>query len=94
MVLTIFTSVVVWKYLDSGGKCKCGGEVEEDVERPPSPKKVGTQALIYTIFPYCLLAIASRKHAYIILTPLNPTLYSKTGVYRDIHYFSYFCSKT
>ena len=24
----------------------------------------------------------SRKHAYIILTPLNPILYSKTGVYR------------
>ena len=35
----------------------------------------------------------SRKHAYIILTPLNPLLYSKTGVYRGIHYFSYFCSK-
>ena len=37
----------------------------------------------------------SRKHTYIILTPLNPLLYSKskTGVYRDIHYFSYFCSK-
>ena len=37
---------------------------------------------------------SSRKHTYIILTPLNPTLYSKTGVYRGIHYFSYFCSKT
>ena len=24
---------------------------------------------------------ASRKHTYIILTPLNPILYSKTGVY-------------
>ena len=36
---------------------------------------------------------ASRKHTYIILTPLNPLLYSKTGVYRGIHYFSYFCSK-
>ena len=36
----------------------------------------------------------SRKHAYIILTPLNPILYSKTGVYRGIHYFSYFRSKT
>ena len=31
----------------------------------------------------------SRKHAYIILTPLNPLLYSKTGVYRGIHYFFY-----
>ena len=30
---------------------------------------------------------------YIILTPLNPTLYSKTGVYRGMHYFSYFSSK-
>ena len=37
---------------------------------------------------------SSRKHACIILTPLNPTFfYSKTGVYRGIHYFSYFCSK-
>ena len=27
------------------------------------------------------------------LPPLTPLLYSKTGVYRDIHYFSYFCSK-
>ena len=35
-----------------------------------------------------------RKHAYIMLTPLNSTLYSKTGVYRGIHYFSYFFSKT
>ena len=29
---------------------------------------------------------------FINLTPLNPTLiYSKTGVYRGIHDFSYFC---
>ena len=35
-----------------------------------------------------------RKHAYIVLTPLNPLLYSETGVYRGIHHFSYFCSKT
>ena len=34
-----------------------------------------------------------RKHTYLILTPLKPILYSKTGVYRGIHYFSYFCSK-
>ena len=26
--------------------------------------------------------------------PLNPTFISKTWVYRDIHSFSYFCSKT
>ena len=36
----------------------------------------------------------SRKHVYITLTNLNPLLDSKTGVYRGIHYFSYFCSKT
>ena len=45
----------------------------------------------------CKLFLAkhkSRKHAYIILTPLNPSLHSKTGVYRGINYFSYFCSKT
>ena len=29
----------------------------------------------------------SRKHTCIILTPLNPLLYSKTGVYRGIHFF-------
>ena len=39
--------------------------------------------------------LKSRNHTYINLTPLNPTLlYSKTGDYRGIHYFSYFCSKT
>ena len=32
----------------------------------------------------------SRKHAYIILTPLNPLLYIKIGIYRGIQYFSYF----
>ena len=32
----------------------------------------------------------SRKHTYVILAPLNPFLYSKTGVYRSMHYFSYF----
>ena len=41
----------------------------------------------------CISAKTSRRHAYIILTPFN-LLYSKTGVYRGIHYFSYFCSKT
>ena len=29
-----------------------------------------------------------------MLTPLNPILYSKTVVYRGMHYFSYICSKT
>ena len=38
----------------------------------------------------------SRKHAYIVLSPLNPTFiyFSKIGAYRGIHHFSYFCSKT
>ena len=35
----------------------------------------------------------SRKHAYIILTPLTPLLYSKTGVYRSIHFFFLFLLK-
>ena len=35
----------------------------------------------------------SQKHTYIILTLLNPTLYSKTGVYRGIHNFSYSAQK-
>ena len=39
---------------------------------------------IWTIKSGPLLS-ASRKHAYIILTPLNLILYSKTGVYRGIH---------
>ena len=30
------------------------------------------------------LASPSRKHAYVILTLLNPTFYSKTGVYKGI----------
>ena len=35
---------------------------------------------------------SSRKHAYIILISFNhPLLYNKTGVYRGIHYFFYFC---
>ena len=34
--------------------------------------------------------LTSRKHVYLSLTPLNPLLYSKTRVYRGIHYFSYF----
>ena len=38
-------------------------------------------------------SLTSRKHAYIFLTPQTPLLYSKTGVYRGIHYFSYICSK-
>ena len=33
------------------------------------------------------IAYPSRKHTYIILTPLNPTFYSKTGVNRGIHCF-------
>ena len=44
----------------------------------------------------CVLCVCdtSRKHAYIMLTPLNQTkFYSKTGVYRGIYYFSYFCSE-
>ena len=36
--------------------------------------------------------MSSRKHAYIILTPFNPILYSKTEVYRGIRYVSYLCS--
>ena len=36
----------------------------------------------------------SRKHAYIILTPLHPTfIYGKTGVYRGIYYFFLFLLK-
>ena len=29
------------------------------------------------------------KHAYIVLSPLNPLLYSKTGVYSGIVFFSF-----
>ena len=35
----------------------------------------------------------SGKHTYIILTPSTPILYSKNGVYRDIHYFFLFLLK-
>ena len=36
---------------------------------------------------------SSRKHGYIILTPLNPTLYSKTGVYRGYTLFFLFLTE-
>ena len=36
---------------------------------------------------------SSRKHTFIILTSLNPLLYSETGLYRGVHYLSYFCLK-
>ena len=45
---------------------------------------------------YIYMYWTSRKHAYKILIPLNPTFIykcSKTGIYRGIHCFSYFCSK-
>ena len=44
-------------------------------------------------FGVWLMYCPSRKHAYIILTPLNPTFIKYTGVYRGVLYFSYFCSK-
>ena len=31
---------------------------------------------------------SSRKHAYVVLTPLNPILFSKTGVYSGIQFIS------
>ena len=37
---------------------------------------------------------SSQKHTYIFWPSQTPLLYSKTGVYRGIHYFSYFWSKT
>ena len=37
--------------------------------------------------------LSSLKHAYVTLTPLNPYLYSKTGVYRGIHYLFLFLLK-
>ena len=40
------------------------------------------------------LSSAMRKGIIPPPPPPPPILYSKTGVYRDIHYFSYFCSKT
>ena len=36
---------------------------------------------------------SSRKHTFIILIPLNPTLYSKTGVNSGIHYVFLFLLK-
>ena len=44
---------------------------------------VRIKSLIQYMFCELLCSLlTSRKHAYIILTPLNPTLYSKTEVYR------------
>ena len=72
-----------------------------ELERSPDPKHL----YFYKGGHFCdfLLAylsetgdktISSRKHAYVILTPLNPTLYRKTEVYRGIHYFFLILLKT
>ena len=37
--------------------------------------------------------MTSREHVRVLQTPYTPLAYSKTGVYRGIHYFSYLCSK-
>ena len=57
-----------------------------------------TQALISLCISPSLPAYrTSRKHAYIILTPLKPHFYivkrGFTGVYRGIHYYFLFCKK-
>ena len=39
VLLTVFTLVIIWKYLGSGGSCKCKAEVEEDVEELSPPSK-------------------------------------------------------
>ena len=49
------------------------------------------------VTPVSYTFLSSQKHACIILTPLNPTFIytcSKSGIYRVIHNFSCFCSKT
>ena len=38
--------------------------------------------------------LTSQKHAYTMLTPLNPTSYNKTGVYRGYTLFIIFLLKT
>ena len=38
--------------------------------------------------------MASQKHAYIILTPLNPTFIQYNWGLQRYTFFSYFCSKT
>ena len=40
-----------------------------------------------SVFQIQVSAFASGKHAYIILTHLNPSFICKTGVYQGIHYF-------
>ena len=61
-------------------------------------KLVTTQLLLsWRYYAGVMLIYSStfiRKHAYIILIPLNSILYSKTGVYWGIHNFSHFCLKT
>ena len=38
--------------------------------------------------------LPSRKQVRVTNTPYTPLLYSKTGVYRGIHFYCYFCSRT
>ena len=65
--------------------------------RPWSDSQMLRLILVFAVRICPKTHIASRKHAYIILTPPPPPqiplLYSKTGVYRGIYYFSYFAKK-
>ena len=52
------------------------------------PEKTQISLPIHAIWSDSSLSVwTSWKHAYIMLTPINPTLYCKTGVYRGITFF-------
>ena len=55
------------------------------------------------MIPWCFVSFCETKFVLLdhqdnmsvcFIPPYTPLLYSKTGVYRGIHYFLIFCSKT
>ena len=62
-------------------------------------KYIGVMISYKNSIIHCILGFADpgqtiKKTCLYNFDPLKPLLYNKTGVYRGIHYFSYFCSKT
>ena len=57
-------------------------------------QSIQTELPYLKVYPFPLKDVyTSRKPTYKILTPETPLLYSKTGVYKDMHYFFLFMLK-
>ena len=79
-----YLSIIIRKDLNLSGNCsrKCKLYI------PHFLTNTEISAILLYMFKY-----VHQENMAIYYDPLNPFLYSKTGVYIGIHYFSYFCSK-